>query len=114
MAFPSGRKRSSSFIDYHDFNFFSSILDPGKVPEIVSVTRLHDSDCSARWLTAIPRFPGNNGILKVPSVIYYDQQGNVRAVGAETMSESVFEAAEAEEWVKSEWLSHSPSYLLQC
>ncbi|KIJ97286.1 hypothetical protein K443DRAFT_133881 [Laccaria amethystina LaAM-08-1] len=62
------------------------ILNPGKIPEVISVTR----------------FPGNNGILKVPTVIYYDCNGKVQAVGAETMSESVYESAKAEGWVKSE------------
>lgn len=63
------------------------ILEPRKIPEVISVTR----------------FPGGNGISKVPTVIYYDQKGKVQAVGAETMSESVYETADVEGWVKSEW-----------
>jgi hypothetical protein len=36
-------------------------------------------------------------------VIYYDQSGKVRAVGAEAMKEGICEVAEDEKWVKAEW-----------
>jgi hypothetical protein len=36
-------------------------------------------------------------------MIYYDQSGKVRAVGAEAMKESVYAVAEEEKWVKAEW-----------
>jgi hypothetical protein len=36
-------------------------------------------------------------------VIYYDQSGKVRAVGAEAMKEGIYEAAEDGNWVKTEW-----------
>jgi hypothetical protein len=35
-------------------------------------------------------------------VIYYDQSGKVRAVGAEAIKEGIFEVAEDENWVKAE------------
>ena len=54
-----------------------------------------------------PRFPAQalvNGDAKVPSLLYYDKTGNVRAAGAEVLTESVLEAALTEEWTKAESL----------
>ncbi|CAA7260321.1 unnamed protein product [Cyclocybe aegerita] len=68
-----------------------SILDPGRSPEIRGVTR----------------FPGQhesyNGSSKIPTIIYYDKNGKVRAVGAEAVTESMLVAAEEECWFKAEW-----------
>ena len=55
-----------------------------------------------------PRFPAQalvHGDAKVPSLLYYDKTGNVRAAGAEVLTESVLEAALTEEWTKAEWLA---------
>jgi hypothetical protein len=52
------------------------------------------------------RFPAQDhfgGACKIPTVIYYDRGGKVRAVGAETMREDIHEIAEDENWVKTEW-----------
>ena len=60
-------------------------------------------DCSP--LTAL-RFPKQalvNGDAKVPSLLYYDKNGNVRAAGAEVLTESVIETALHEEWTRAEW-----------
>ena len=54
-----------------------------------------------------PRFPSQalvGGDAKVPSLLYYDEAGNVRAAGAEVLTEHVLEAALTEEWTKAEWL----------
>ncbi|KAF9047806.1 hypothetical protein BJ165DRAFT_1403442 [Panaeolus papilionaceus] len=67
-----------------------SILDPGIVPEIKPVTQ----------------FPAQeyiSGASKIPTVIYYDQSGKVRAVGAEAMREGIYEIAEDQQWIKAEW-----------
>ncbi|PPR01379.1 hypothetical protein CVT24_006217 [Panaeolus cyanescens] len=67
-----------------------SILDPGIVPEITPVTR----------------FPAQeyvSGTSKIPTLVYYDRTGKVRAVGAEAMREGIYEVAEEEKWVKAEW-----------
>ncbi|KAF4615512.1 hypothetical protein D9613_003352 [Agrocybe pediades] len=67
-----------------------SILDPGQVPEIKGVTR----------------FPANehiSGASKIPTIIYYDAQGKVRAVGAEATCEGILEQAEDGNWTKAEW-----------
>ena len=52
------------------------------------------------------RFPAQeqiSGASKIPTVIYYDRTGKVRAVGAEAMKESIYVIAEEENWVKAEW-----------
>ena len=51
------------------------------------------------------RFPAHDhgGASKIPTIIYYDLGGNVRAVGAEAMREGIYEIAEDENWVKAEW-----------
>ncbi|CAA7263110.1 unnamed protein product [Cyclocybe aegerita] len=67
-----------------------SILDPGNIPEVKGVTR----------------FPANeliNGASKIPTIIYYDKEGNVQAVGAEATREGIVELAEDNGWVKAEW-----------
>ena len=35
--------------------------------------------------------------------MYYDRNGQVRAVGAEALSEEIYETAEDEMWIKAEW-----------
>lgn len=67
-----------------------SILDPGQVPEIKGVTRF-------------PAQEKVGGASKIPTVIYYDQEGKVRAVGAEATRESLRDIIEDEHWVKAEW-----------
>ncbi|KAJ7070448.1 hypothetical protein B0H15DRAFT_89843 [Mycena belliarum] len=65
-----------------------SILEPGQVPVIKSVAR----------------FPGQEhvvGASKVPTAIFYDKQGIVRAEGAEIGKLS--EQAEDEGWELAEW-----------
>ncbi|KAJ2932470.1 hypothetical protein H1R20_g4610, partial [Candolleomyces eurysporus] len=66
-----------------------AILDPGEVPQIHGVTR----------------FPGQEhvaGNSKIPSILYYDKKGEVKAVGAEADSAHVQANAEDENWVKVE------------
>ncbi|EIW80696.1 hypothetical protein CONPUDRAFT_125520 [Coniophora puteana RWD-64-598 SS2] len=65
------------------------LLDPGEVPVIQGVNRFPAQD--------------NGGDSKVPSILYYDNKGKVRAVGAEALQESVLERAEDEGWHKAEW-----------
>jgi hypothetical protein len=51
------------------------------------------------------RFPGHEHISdasKIPTIIYYDRNGKVQAVGAEAMREGIYEQAEDEQWVKAE------------
>ena len=52
------------------------------------------------------RFPAHehiSGASKIPTVIYYDRNGKVKAVGAEAMKEGISEEAQDEQWVKTEW-----------
>ncbi|KAJ7157441.1 hypothetical protein C8R46DRAFT_1226024 [Mycena filopes] len=66
------------------------LLDPGRTPEILPVTR----------------YPAQNhvaGDSKLPSIIYYNRLGRAMAYGAEALQESVLEQAETEGWEKAEW-----------
>jgi hypothetical protein len=39
----------------------------------------------------------------VPSIIYYDAEGRVKAIGAEALNDVVHEAAIEGAWHKAEW-----------
>ena len=81
------------------------ILEPGQVPEILGITRqalrfLHLS------IFTCHRFPAQEllgGDARVPSLLYYDQDGNLRAAGAEVLTENVMEVALTEGWTRAEW-----------
>ncbi|KAJ8094284.1 hypothetical protein PM082_006824 [Marasmius tenuissimus] len=67
-----------------------AVLDPGLPPMIEGVSK----------------FPGQGkvgGDSKIPSIIYYDQEGKVRAVGAEATEGSFLEEAEDKEYIRVEW-----------
>ena len=52
------------------------------------------------------RFPGLetiSGAAKIPSIIYYDRDGKVQAVGAEATCDEVYEKALELGWYKTEW-----------
>ncbi|PPR01390.1 hypothetical protein CVT24_006228 [Panaeolus cyanescens] len=67
-----------------------SILDPGQTPEIKGVTKFPAQDHV-------------HGSSKIPTVLYYDKSGKVQAIGAETLSEGIFERATDGGWHKVEW-----------
>jgi hypothetical protein len=51
-------------------------------------------------------YPGQRkvgGDAKIPTILYYDQSGNVRAAGAEALQESIVDQAEENKWAKAEW-----------
>ncbi|KAJ7485160.1 hypothetical protein B0H11DRAFT_1152421 [Mycena galericulata] len=64
------------------------LLQPGNVPKFEEILR---------WpKQATPD-------AKVPSVLYYDNNGNPKAFGAETEDEDTIIEAEENEWFKAEW-----------
>ncbi|KAJ7578248.1 hypothetical protein C8J56DRAFT_1170576 [Mycena floridula] len=69
-----------------------SVLDPGIVPEIKSVTRF-------------PAQEHVGGDAKIPSIIYYDAYGKVGGVGAEALElkESIIENGQEDKWHLAEW-----------
>ena len=82
------------------------ILERGQVPEINGVTRRALRLLRLIFLDNSLRFPGQpqvGGAAKVPSLLFYDKSGKVRAAGAEVLTESVIETAMMEEWTKAEW-----------
>ncbi|KAK0222698.1 hypothetical protein EDD85DRAFT_1028147 [Armillaria nabsnona] len=64
-----------------------SILDPGIAPNVKGVTRF-------------PEQENAGGDAKIPTIMYYDKSGKVRAAGAEALDESLVTTAEDEGWVK--------------
>ncbi|GJE96026.1 heat shock protein 70 family protein [Phanerochaete sordida] len=65
-----------------------AILDPGEVPRIQAVTR----------------FPGQeNGDFKIPSILYYTEEGLVRAAGAEARVPGIELVVEDEDLTLVEW-----------
>ena len=44
-----------------------------------------------------------SGASKIPTIIYYDCAGNVKAVGAEAVREGICVTTEDENWVKAKW-----------
>ncbi|KAF9528181.1 hypothetical protein CPB83DRAFT_767302 [Crepidotus variabilis] len=65
-------------------------MDPGQQPSVKGVTK----------------YPAQEHIMgasKIPTIIYYDQAGKVRAVGAEAVREGIEEEAADQDWVKAEW-----------
>ncbi|KIK40952.1 hypothetical protein CY34DRAFT_24556 [Suillus luteus UH-Slu-Lm8-n1] len=57
-------------------------------------------------IRGVARYPAQEhvgGDSKIPSILYYDLHGDVRAVGAEALQEHVIEQAEDEGWVKLAW-----------
>ncbi|TFK19368.1 hypothetical protein FA15DRAFT_674490 [Coprinopsis marcescibilis] len=67
-----------------------SILDPGQVPEIKGVTKYPAQDHIS-------------GASKIPSLIYYNKDGKVVAVGAEAKCEGIAEQASESSWSRAEW-----------
>lgn len=52
------------------------------------------------------RFPAQEkvgGDSKIPTIIYYDKGGKVRAVGAEAEKDSIKFTIEEEGWIKAAW-----------
>ena len=71
------------------------------VNRCVSISAYGLSPCSTHC-----RYPGQDtdaGPAKVPSVMYYDGDGFVRAIGAEALLESNIETARARKWEKVQW-----------
>ena len=93
-----------------------SILDPGQVPEVKGVTRYFIQFTIRMNLKAL-RFPAqehSSGSSKIPTIVYYDKQGTIRAIGAEAASEGIFEQAEDGDWYKVEWYGNWSVVLFGC
>ena len=54
----------------------------------------------------LPRFPAQEhvgGDCKIPSILFYDQYGVVRAAGAEALLEDSMAQKEEEQWLSCQW-----------
>ncbi|KAF5373782.1 hypothetical protein D9758_000895 [Tetrapyrgos nigripes] len=63
-----------------------SLLEPGMVPEIKGVTRF-------------PARHHTSGDAKIPTILWYDHEGKVRAAGAEANDEYIVDLAEQRQWI---------------
>ena len=74
--------------------------------------------CLPTEINDLPRFPGQlrvSGDSKIPSILYYDQYGVVRAAGADALLESRLAQKEEEQWLSCEWFVQStPPRRLPC
>ncbi|KAN0086237.1 hypothetical protein V8E55_007371 [Tylopilus felleus] len=68
------------------------ILVPHRVPEVFSVSR-----------QVFPYFLSIYHEARVPSLLYYDKCGAVRAAGAEALTQDTIQTAKTEGWIKAEW-----------
>ncbi|KAF9025399.1 hypothetical protein BDZ89DRAFT_1182812 [Hymenopellis radicata] len=80
-----------------------SVLDPGIPPIIQGVNK------NVLFSILFPAQQEVGGSAKIPSIIYYDNEGNVRAVGAEAVDNAFQDEAEDEGYIKAEW--HAPLFL---
>ena len=64
---------------------------------------------SDRSCSRFPRQHHADRIEKVPSVIYYDQEGHLRAIGAETLDPDTNSEAADEDWIKVAWRVSNPA-----
>ena len=56
-------------------------------------------------LIPLSSFPGQEhvaGSYKIPTLMYYDRDGNVKAAGAEAEGNAIIDLAEDEGWTKAE------------
>ena len=84
-----------------------AILEPSEVPKIHGVTRCVPP--LQHWSRTLAlthnRFPGQEhvaGNSKIPSIMYYDANGELKAAGAEAEGASMVAEAEDEGWIKVE------------
>ncbi|PPQ99006.1 hypothetical protein CVT24_003488 [Panaeolus cyanescens] len=75
---------------YSGVSYRSSLLEPGQIPEIHGVNRYPGQD----------RYGGDS---KIPTIMWYDSAGTVRAAGAEALLDQATVAAEEEGWIRAEW-----------
>ncbi|KAF9047809.1 hypothetical protein BJ165DRAFT_1403445 [Panaeolus papilionaceus] len=88
LAFDVGTTFSG--ISYALVHFLWCCAHPGKVPEI-------------RGVTQFPAQENVGGDCKIPTLLYYDAKGDVRAAGAEARDEAIEEMAQEEGWTKAKW-----------
>ena len=60
-------------------------------------------------MTRFPAQDSTNGTSKIPTIVYYDGFGNVRAVGAEATLPGIDIEATLKGWTKAEWCA-SPAW----
>ena len=81
-------------------------LDPGESPKICCVTRYAKIRSKCFRCSFLPRYPGQEqaaGSNKIPTVLLYDNDGKMRAAGAEADLDENAENVDSGEWNRVEW-----------
>ncbi|SRR6266702_852683 len=86
-----------------------AILEPNEIPKIHGVTRCILTFPRSDLLShpQFIRYPGQEhvaGSYKIPTLMFYDQDGNMKVAGAEADSNAIIDLAEDEGWTKAELL----------
>jgi len=82
-----------------------AILEPNEIPKIHGVTRCGHCIRGLLYLIPLSSFPGQEhvaGSYKIPTIMYYDPHGDVKAAGAEAEGNAIIDLAEDEGWTKAE------------
>ena len=95
-----------SRLSFNTFQVSYAILEPGEIPKIHGVTRyVYPASSSCAGCQLGGRFPGQEhvaGNSKIPSILYYDKHGQLKAAGAEADNAQVQAQAEDDGWTKVE------------
>lgn len=92
-----------------------AILRPGEVPEVVSITQsvrhnVYSLLSTLNQLLSASRFSGQTIMgAKIPSVIFYDENSQIKAIGPQTTLDSIIQESELNEWTKVEQYVHNSS-----
>lgn len=84
-----------------------AILEPNEIPKIHGVTRSILLPLNLSLLSCFIRYPGQEhvaGSYKIPTLMFYDKDGNMKVAGAEADSNAIVDLAEDEGWTKTELL----------
>ena len=90
------------------------VLDPGEIPRIQGVTRYDGGILCSPFFDVCVRFPAQEhqgGNSKIPSLIYYNRHGEVKAIGAEALLSINIENAENEGWYILQWYASMMHFL---
>ena len=85
-----------------------AILEPNEIPKIHCITRCVLSSPRAfcpRISLPLSSFPGQEhvaGSYKIPTILYYNKDGNVEVAGAEAEGNAIMDLAEDNGWIKAE------------
>jgi len=94
-----------------------AILEPNEIPKIHGVTRcgllvvVVPTDLISHTVGSFPGQEHVAGSYKIPSIMYYDPEGTMKAAGAEAEGSAIEDVAEDYGWTKAELCVSYSSFL---